>query len=276
MKHELDGANIHIATGGLDFDPTKPVLVFIHGSGQSHLTWVLQTRYFAHRGFAVLAPDLPGPGLSGGAPLTSIGAMAAWIAACAHAQPLDLVIANAGISGGTAGGPEGADQVRRIFAVNVYGVLNTVLPASTAMTARGQGQIAVMSSIAGFLGLPNAPAYCASKAAVKTLGEGMRGPIAAAGVAVTVICPGYVKTPMTDANDFTMPFLMSVERAAGLIAAGLAANKARIAFPWPMVAAVRLLALLPPDMLAWLMARLPAKSELTEAAGQRPPGQSPS
>ena len=208
--------------------------------------------------------------------VTDAAAMAAWIAACDHAQPLDLVIANAGISGGTAGGPEGADQVRRIFAVNVNGVLNTVLPASAAMTARGQGQIAVMSSIAGFLGLPNAPAYCASKAAVKTLGEGMRGPVAAAGVAVTVICPGYVKTPMTDANDFTMPFLMSVERAAGLIAAGLAANKARIAFPWPMVAAVRLLALLPPDMLAWLMARLPAKSELTEAAGPRPPGQSPS
>ena len=200
--------------------------------------------------------------------------MTAWIAACDHAQPLDLVIANAGISGGTAGGPEGADQVRRIFAVNVDGVLNTVLPAVAAMTARGQGQIAVMSSIAGFLGLPNAPAYCASKTAVKTLGEGMRGPIAAAGVAVTVICPGYVKTPMTDANDFTMPFLMSVEQAAGLIAAGLAANKARIAFPWPMVAAVRLLALLPPDMLAWLMARLPAKSELTKAAGPRPPGQS--
>lgn len=208
--------------------------------------------------------------------VTDAAAMAAWIAACDHAQPLDLVIANAGISGGTAGGPEGADQVRRIFAVNVDGVLNTVLPAVAAMTARGQGQIAVMSSIAGFLGLPNAPAYCASKAAVKTLGEGMRGPIAAAGVAVTVICPGYVKTPMTDANDFTMPFLMSVERAAGLIAAGLAANKARIAFPWPMVAAVRLLALLPPDMLAWLMARLPAKSELSEAAGPRPPGQSPS
>ena len=208
--------------------------------------------------------------------VTDAAAMAAWIAACDHAQPLDLVIANAGISGGTAGGPEGADQVRRIFAVNVDGVLNTVLPAVAAMTARGQGQIAVMSSIAGFLGLPNAPAYCASKAAVKTLGEGMRGPIAAAGVAVTVICPGYVKTPMTDANDFTMPFLMSVERAAGLIAAGLAANKARIVFPWPMVAAVRLLALLPPDMLAWLMARLPAKSELTEAASPRPPGQSPS
>ncbi|MGB1006968.1 MAG: hypothetical protein ACPGVX_07310, partial [Thalassobaculaceae bacterium] len=84
----------------------------------------------------------------------------------------------------------------------------------------------------------------------------------------TVICPGYVKTPMTDANDFPMPFLMSVERATGLIARGLAANKARVAFPWPMVAAVRLLALLPPGLLAWLMARLPAKSALTDAAGR--------
>ena len=115
-------------------------------------------------------------GRGGDGGVTDAIAMAAWIAACDHAQPLDLVIANAGISGGTAGGPESADQLCRIFAVNDDGVLNTVLQASTAMTARGQGQIAVMRSIAGFLGLPNAPAaYCASKAAVKTLGEGIRG-----------------------------------------------------------------------------------------------------
>jgi len=81
MKHELHGEMIHIATGGVDFDNSKPVLLFLHGSGQSHLTWVLQSRYFAHRGHAVLAPDLPGHGLSGGAPLTSIGEMADWSAA---------------------------------------------------------------------------------------------------------------------------------------------------------------------------------------------------
>ena len=78
MKHELHGEMIHIATGGVDFDNSKPVLLFLHGSGQSHLTWVLQSRYFAHRGHAVLAPDLPGHGLSGGAPLASIGEMADW------------------------------------------------------------------------------------------------------------------------------------------------------------------------------------------------------
>jgi pimeloyl-ACP methyl ester carboxylesterase len=81
MKHELQGEMVHIATGGLDFDNSKPVLLFLHGSGQSHLTWVLQSRYFAHRGFAVLAPDLPGHGLSAGTPLASIEEMADWCVA---------------------------------------------------------------------------------------------------------------------------------------------------------------------------------------------------
>ena len=81
MKHELNGELIHIATGGVDFDNSRPVLLFLHGSGQSHLTWVLQSRYFAHRNYAVLAPDLPGHGLSSGTPLASIGDMADWSAA---------------------------------------------------------------------------------------------------------------------------------------------------------------------------------------------------
>lgn len=81
MKHELQGEMVHIATGGLDFDNSKPVLLFLHGSGQSHLTWVLQSRYFAHRGFAVLAPDLPGHGLSAGTPIARIEEMADWCVA---------------------------------------------------------------------------------------------------------------------------------------------------------------------------------------------------
>ena len=79
MKHELHDATVHIATGGLTFDPDGRVLVFLHGSGQNHLTWVLQGRFFAHRGFSVLAPDFPGHGLSGGAPLTSIETLSDWI-----------------------------------------------------------------------------------------------------------------------------------------------------------------------------------------------------
>ena len=81
MKHQLNGIDIHIATGGSKFDAAGEVIIMLHGSGQNHLTWVLQSRYFAYRGFAVLAPDFPGHGLSGGTPLASIEDMAAWVIA---------------------------------------------------------------------------------------------------------------------------------------------------------------------------------------------------
>jgi len=79
MKHQLNDIDIHIATGGRKFDAAGEVVIMLHGSGQNHLTWVLQSRYFAYRGFAVLAPDSPGHGLSGGSPLKSIEAMAKWV-----------------------------------------------------------------------------------------------------------------------------------------------------------------------------------------------------
>ena len=79
MKHQLNNVDIHIATGGRKFDAAGEVVIMLHGSGQNHLTWVLQSRYFAYRGFAVLAPDFPGHGLSGGPPLASIEDMAAWV-----------------------------------------------------------------------------------------------------------------------------------------------------------------------------------------------------
>lgn len=103
--------------------------------------------------------------------VTDAGALAAWVAEADAAAPLDLVIANAGISAGTGDGAETAEQTRAIFAVNVDGVLNTVLPAIAPMRARRCGQFAIIASVAGFRGLPSAPAYCASKAAVKAWGK---------------------------------------------------------------------------------------------------------
>jgi pimeloyl-ACP methyl ester carboxylesterase len=79
MKHNLHGTQIHLATGGRDFDPAGDVLVMLHGSGQNHLSWILQSRYFAHQGYSVLVPDFPGHGLSEGAPLETIEDMAAWV-----------------------------------------------------------------------------------------------------------------------------------------------------------------------------------------------------
>jgi NADP-dependent 3-hydroxy acid dehydrogenase YdfG len=189
--------------------------------------------------------------------VTDRAAMEAWIAAADERHPLDLVIANAGISAGTGGGGETDEQARRIFATNVDGVAHTVWPALERMTARGAGQIALMSSLAGFRGFPGAPAYCASKAAVRVWGEALRGNLASSGIGVTVICPGY--SPMTVVNDFPMPFIMDAERAAAIIRRGLARNKARLMFPWPLAASTWLLWALPPGWIDPILKRMPEK-----------------
>jgi len=185
--------------------------------------------------------------------------MAAFVAETDRHRPLDLVVANAGVSAGTQGGSEGAEQTRAIFAANVDGVVNTVMPALEAMAPRGSGQVAIVSSLAGFRGLPGAPAYCASKAAVRVWGEALRPDWQRRGIKVNVICPGYVTTRMTAKNDFPMPFLMPAEKAARIILGGLKRDRARIAFPWPMYAAIRLVAAIPPGLLDPVLRRLPRK-----------------
>lgn len=112
--------------------------------------------------------------LSATGDVTQAAPLAAWIQTVDRDHPVDLVIANAGVSGGTARGVEGVEQTRRIFAVNVDGVINTVMPLIVPMARRGHGQIAIMSSLAAFRGMPGAPAYCASKAAVRLWGEALR------------------------------------------------------------------------------------------------------
>jgi len=151
------------------------------------------------------------------------------------AHPIDLLIANAGMSGGHGKiGDETEKILRDIMATNVDGIFNTVNPLIDRMRARKKGQIGLMSSIAGFRGLPSAPAYSVSKNAVRAYGEALRPLLQKDGVEVSVICPGFIKTPLTDKNDFAMPFLMPVEKAARIIKRGLEGNRAVIAFPWQM------------------------------------------
>jgi NADP-dependent 3-hydroxy acid dehydrogenase YdfG len=191
--------------------------------------------------------------------VTDRQAVATRLTAIDAERPIDLVIANAGISGGTQGGSENEEQVRAIFTTNIDGVLNTVLPLLPRLEARRHGQIALMASLAGYRGFPGAPAYCGSKAAVKVWGEGLRGQMAASNVEVTVIMPGYIKSPMTDANDFPMPFLMPADRAARLIRDRLARNPARIAFPWPTATIAWLIGMLSPHLTDRVLAALPKK-----------------
>ena len=191
--------------------------------------------------------------------VTDAGAMENWLGEIDRHRAVDLIIANAGISAGTAQGREPAAQIRAIFAVNLEGVLNTVLPLLPALQARRRGQLALMSSLASFRGFPGAPAYSASKAAVRVWGEALRGDLMGSGVEVSVICPGYVVSPMTKHNDFPMPLLMPAARAAAIIRRGLRQGRQRIAFPWPVYAAAWLLGNLPPALTDPLLARLPKK-----------------
>ena len=192
--------------------------------------------------------------------VTDAKAMKIWLRDFNARHPVDLLIANAGISAGTGGGGEPAAQARAIFAVNLDGVLNTVQPLLSPMRKRRRGQIAIMSSLASFRGFPGAPAYCASKAAVRFWGEALRGDLWQSGLRVSVICPGYIVSNMTAANNFYMPMLMSAEQAAGIMKRGLEKGRARIAFPWPLYFLVWLIGALPPSWIDGLMRRLPKKT----------------
>jgi short-subunit dehydrogenase len=182
-----------------------------------------------------------------------------WLIKADKNTPLDLVIANAGISAGIGGGGETVEQTRAIFATNIDGVVNTIHPLIPNMVTRKRGQLAIVSSLAGIRGLASSPAYSASKAAVRVLGEGLRGWLKPHGVEVNVICPGFIRTPLTDVNPYKMPFLMEPDYAARIIAEGLAKNKARIAFPWQLYLPLLLATLLPLKIIDPLIARLPGK-----------------
>lgn len=174
-------------------------------------------------------------------------------------MPIDLVIANAGISAGTGSGGSRQQADAEIFRVNLEGVLNTIYPAIDRLQEREpdadgvRGQIAIVSSMASFIAYRGAAAYGASKAAVRSLGEALRPELASQGIEMNVICPGFVRSRITAQNRFRMPFFMEADRAASLIRRKLSRNKPRIAFPWPMYIAARVVGGLPPGLSARIM-----------------------
>ena len=157
--------------------------------------------------------------------------------------PFDLVIANAGIS--NAGNEMTMAQNEAIFAVNVNGVLNTIHPVIPFMRENKQGHIVIVSSLAGFRGLARSPAYSATKAAVRVYGDALAGQLEKYHITVTTICPGFIKTPLTDRNRFNMPFLMSLSKASEIMYRGILRKKTYIVFPKPMYYLVRFLSAIP-------------------------------
>jgi len=193
-------------------------------------------------------------------------AMAEWIKAADARCPFDLVIANAGITTGLAPGDlaEDPQAVRAIIGINLIGVLNTVEPLIAPMCGRGAGQIVFIGSIAGLRGLPYAPSYCATKAAVHAYSESLRGRIEASGVRVSLIIPGFVKTPLNDSIDAIKPLEMTGTEAALLIQRGLERGRAVIAFPRSLYLLARVSRILPIQLVDKVMARFRVNIPQTE------------
>ena len=148
-------------------------------------------------------------------------------------MPIDIVIANAGVSNSLKPAWQAEDRLESTFVwdTNLFGVLNTVEPLIANMIKRESGQIALMGSIAGLRGLPQSPVYSASKAAIHSYGQALRAWLKRYRMQVSVICPGFVKTAMSDQLKGVKPGMISAEKAALIIKTQLEKNKGLIAFP---------------------------------------------
>jgi NADP-dependent 3-hydroxy acid dehydrogenase YdfG len=168
---------------------------------------------------------------------------------------IDVLIANAGI-GLTADAAEMQPaDLARVFSVNVIGAANSVAAVIPEMVAQGSGQIAVISSLAAYRGLPKSAAYCASKAAVSAFFESVRLDLKGKGIAVTIIHPGFIKTPLTEGRHADMPFLMELPDAVQLIVGAIERRKKSYAFPWQLASIVRLGMIMPNFMYDWIAVR---------------------
>jgi len=181
-----------------------------------------------------------------------------WLLDVDASFPLDLVIANAGlnINMGADNAGEHWPEMQALLQVNVIAVMATLHTVLPRMRARRHGQIAIISSLAAWRGLPETPSYSASKAAVKAYGEAMRDAVAADGVKINVVMPGYVHSQMAYDMPGPKPFMWPAEKAARVIRRGLARNSARISFPFPLNFGCWLLAGIHPAVSGWILRRL--------------------
>lgn len=159
--------------------------------------------------------------------------------------PVDIAILNAARYQAMDAADFNLAGFRDHIETNVMGVAHCLAPLLIRMRRRGQGRIVLVASVAGYRGLPKAAAYGPTKAALINLAESLRPGAAADGVIIQVVNPGFVETPMTAGNRFPMPFLISPERAASRVLAGLRQGGFEIAFPIPFVMLLKLARLLP-------------------------------
>jgi len=183
--------------------------------------------------------------------------------------PVDLLLANAGVSINTRVEAFDAGEVERVLRTNLLGAVYATEAVLPGMLDRGSGHIVAMSSVAGFGGLPMSAAYSASKAGMTTFFESLRIDLRGSGVDVTVINPGFVKTPLTAHNRHPMPFLMELEPAVERMARAIRERKKSLSFPWPLAGVVWAARLLPRSAYDWLASRVDRR-KAPEAGGPGP------
>ena len=159
--------------------------------------------------------------------------------------PVDLAVLNAGSYFPTTAERFSVENFRRTVDLNLMGTVNCMGPIVPGMVARRSGHIAIMGSQTAFLGMPTAASYGATKAALNSMAEAFKPDFDRFGITITIINPGFVKTPLTAKNTFPMPFLMELDEAVEIIVRGIEQKKFAINFPWRMTLGTKTLAALP-------------------------------
>jgi short-subunit dehydrogenase len=158
---------------------------------------------------------------------------------------IDVLVANAGVGTLTEDHARLGEQVAETLEINLIGAANSVAAVLPEMIERGEGQLVAISSLASYRGLPKSGAYCASKAALNALFESLRLDLKGTGVSVTIIKPGFIKTPLTAGREAQMPFLLELDDATRRILRAIEARRTSYAFPWQLASIVRLARLMP-------------------------------
>jgi short-subunit dehydrogenase len=175
----------------------------------------------------------------------------------------NFVIANAGVSRGTlTEEKDDTKAIQAIFDINVMGIVNTFQPFIAAMKAAGKGQLVGVASVAGIRGIPGSGAYSASKAAVITYLESLRTEMQHYNINVSTIAPGYIRTPMTEINQYKMPYLMDADVFAAKFANAVETKVRFKIIPWQMGVIARIMRLIPPFLWDYLMKKAPHKKRL--------------
>jgi short-subunit dehydrogenase len=174
---------------------------------------------------------------------------------------IDILIANAGI-GGNDESTRNYDppSVKKVVDVNLMGAVNAVHTVLPRMLEQGHGHLVAISSLAGFRGLPRSAAYSASKAGMTAFFESVRLDVQAKGIAVTIIQPGFIKTPLTAGRSSKMPFIMELDEAIPLFIKAIEKRKKFAAFPWQLATIVRAGKFMP----AWMYDRIAGRARYRE------------